>query len=201
MFLKLQRNFTGRALFRDFLGISAGILAVVAFSACAGSSPRYIEPLPTETAPPSTQIYFYPNNGQGIEQQNRDRYECYLWAVRETGFDPSVPHLAPHQKVEVLPQPPSGHDTAVSAVTGAVLGAIVGAPHHKAAGAAIGAVAGAVVGSISDAERQAQAKRLQDRYNRQEYEQTARIERQARNYRRAMAACLEGRGYTVSATW
>ncbi len=185
----------------DFLCISAGMLTVVAFSACAGSSPRYIEPIPAESAPPSSQVYFYPSKGQGIEQQERDRYECYLWAVHETGFDPSVPLLAPHQRVEVVPQPPVGYDTAAGAVTGAVLGAIVSSPCHSAEGAVIGAVAGAVVGSVSDAGRQVQAQRLEDRYNRQGNEQTALVEGQARNYRRAMAACLEGRGYTVSAAW
>ena len=36
----------------------------------------------------SAEIYVYPNKGQSTEQQGRDRYECYVWAVGQTGFDP-----------------------------------------------------------------------------------------------------------------
>ena len=35
-------------------------------------------------------IFVYPNHGQSTEQTSRDRYECYLWAVKQTGFDPSA---------------------------------------------------------------------------------------------------------------
>lgn len=34
-------------------------------------------------------FFMYPRNGQGTEQQARDRYECHRWAVEQTGFDPS----------------------------------------------------------------------------------------------------------------
>lgn len=37
--------------------------------------------------PTSSEIFVYPNNGQSDEQRGRDRYECYLWAVDQTGFD------------------------------------------------------------------------------------------------------------------
>lgn len=40
---------------------------------------------------PSPTVYFYPLKGQSAEQQDRDRYECYRWAHRQTGFDPSRP--------------------------------------------------------------------------------------------------------------
>ena len=178
------------------------LLTVLMLSSCSYSSAQYDESLSTQAPqPPPTQIFFYPNKGQDATQQDRDRYECYLWAVKQTGFDPSMPQLAPHQKVEVLPRPPAGHDTALGAITGAVLGAIVSSPHNAAEGAAIGAVAGAVFGAASDSARQEQAQRLQDQYNRQEIRKAARIEKQAQNYRRAMAACLEGRDYTVSSAW
>jgi len=38
----------------------------------------------------SVAIFVYPNHGQSDEQRDRDRYECYLWAVEQTGFDPSA---------------------------------------------------------------------------------------------------------------
>lgn len=145
----------------------------------------------------STEVYFYPTRGQSPQQQDRDRYECYLWAVRKTGFDPSVPRLAPHQQVMVVPEPPSGHDTATGALTGAIVGAAIGAPHSTGEGAIVGAVAGAVLGAASDAARQEQADRLQERYDQRNDQHYAELERQARKYRRAIAACLEGRGYSV----
>ena len=178
------------------------LLTVIMLSSCSYSSAQHDQSLSSQTPkPPPTQIFFYPNKGQDASQQDRDRYECYLWAVDQTGFDPSIPQLAPHQKVEVVPSPPAGHDTAVSAITGAVLGAIVSSPHNAAEGAAIGAVAGGILGAASDSARQEQAQQLQNRYNRQEIRKLSRMEKQAQNYRRAMAACLEGRDYSVSSTW
>lgn len=147
--------------------------------------------------PPSTQVYFYPKSGQSPEQQDRDRYECYLWAVRQTGFDPSRPNLAPHQRVRVTPVPAPGHDTAVGVLAGAAIGAAISAPGDKAGGAAIGAITGGAIGAASDAARQQQAERLQQGYDQAYAEQQARIDRQAADYRRAMAACLTGRGYAV----
>ncbi len=38
----------------------------------------------------SSEIFVYPNAGQGDEQRDRDRYECYVWAVEQTGFDPGA---------------------------------------------------------------------------------------------------------------
>jgi hypothetical protein len=170
--------------------------ALLALAACA--PPRYaVHPTAAPSPAPSTQVYFYPTRNQSPAQQERDRYECYLWAVKQTGFDPSAPRLAPHQRLEVVPQPAPGHDAAAGAVTGAVLGAIVSPPRQSAEGAVIGAIAGAIIGAASDAARQEQAERLQEYYDRRDTLRTSRVELQAANYRRAMAACLEGRGYTV----
>jgi hypothetical protein len=112
-------------------------------------------PMPERVAPrPSlTQVYFYPLKGQTIEQQSRDHYECYDWAIKQTGFDPSLSPLPPEQRVRVVPLPPPGHDTAVYAIAGAVLGAILGGPRHAASGALIGAAGGATVGAASDSTR------------------------------------------------
>lgn len=38
----------------------------------------------------SGEIFVYPNLGQSDEQRDRDRYECYLWAVEQTSFDPGA---------------------------------------------------------------------------------------------------------------
>ena len=36
-------------------------------------------------------VQLTPNNGQTAEQQARDRYDCYRWALSQTGFDPLHP--------------------------------------------------------------------------------------------------------------
>jgi len=171
-------------------------MALAMAGACAAPAPRP-EPQPVVAPPPVTEVYFYPNHGQSAAQQDRDRYECYLWAKKQTGFDPSAPQLAPHQKVQVVPSPPPGHDTAAGAITGAVIGAVVSPPGRSASGAAVGAVAGAIAGAASDTARQERAAQIQQRYDESDAQRAARIEQQAGNYRRAMGACLEGRGYTV----
>ncbi|HXH73226.1 MAG TPA: glycine zipper 2TM domain-containing protein [Mariprofundaceae bacterium] len=178
------------------------LASALVLGACASQRGYVEEPAPApEAAPaprPSTQVYFYPKAGQSQEQQDRDRYECYLWAMQQTGFDPSQPNLAPHQRVTVTPVPAPGHDTAVGALTGAAIGAVVAEPGNKAGGAVVGAVAGAAIGAASDQARQEQAQRLQQSYDQADAARSARIEQQASEYRRAMAACLEGRGYSVN---
>jgi hypothetical protein len=142
-------------------------------------------------------VYVYPTSGQSADRVNRDRYECYLWSVKQSGFDPSQAQLAPHQRVEVVPMPPSGTDTVAGAATGAVLGAVIAEPHNAGAGAVAGAIVGGALGAISDSQREQQAKQVQSRYDRRTTAQNAQLEEQASNYRRALTACLEGRGYTV----
>jgi Glycine zipper 2TM domain len=175
------------------------LTAVLALGACATEPAQVTEvPQPQPApAPPSTQVYFYPKAGQSPEQQDRDRYECYLWAVKQTGFDPSQPNLAPHQRVTVTPVPAPGHDTAVGALAGAAIGAAVSGDDDRAGGAVLGAITGAAIGAVSDSARQQQAQRLQESYNQANAEDQAMINRKASDYRRAMAACLEGRGYSV----
>lgn len=169
--------------------------AALALSACAPVQPlhpeQYLAPPPVER--PNTEVYFYPTQGQGKAQQDRDRYECYLWAVQQTGFDPSQPRLAPHQRIDVVPAPPSGQETAAGAILGAAMGAAI-SEHHTARGAVTGAIAGAMVGAAAESAKQKQAQQRTELYATQH---SAQLERQASDYRRAMAACLEGRGYTV----
>jgi glycine zipper 2TM protein len=176
----------------------AGIVLLV--SACAETP---AQPAPqrrvtrAEPPPVNTQVYVYPTSGQSADRVNRDRYECYLWSVKQSGFDPSQPQLAPHQRVEVVPMPPSGTNTVAGAATGAVLGALIANPHDAAAGAVGGAIVGGALGAISDSQRAQQAKQVQSRYDRRTAAQNAQLEEQASSYRRALTACLEGRGYTV----
>ena len=188
--------------------LAIAMVSVVALSACVEAPPaRRGAPPQARTAPPpeptpapppvTTQVYVYPTAGQSPEQLSRDRYECYLWGVKQSGFDPSQTSLAPHQRVEVVPMPPSGSDTAAGAITGAVLGAVIAGPRDAAAGAVGGAILGGVAGAASDAQREARAKQIQSRYDQRDGARMAKLEEQASSYRRALTACLEGRGYTV----
>lgn len=146
---------------------------------------------------PSTTVYFYPTRGQSSEQQDRDRYECYRWAVDQTGFDPGQAQLAPHQRVIVKPTAPPGNDAAAGAVGGAIVGSMMSGRHDNGFGMVFGAITGAMLGAASDEARQREAQQVQQHYDAAESKKYAKLERQARNYRRAMTACLEGRGYTV----
>jgi Family of unknown function (DUF6515) len=40
-------------------------------------------------APPSDELFIYPQNGQSAEQQASDKYECHKWANTQTGYDPT----------------------------------------------------------------------------------------------------------------
>lgn len=43
-------------------------------------------------------IIVYPAAQQTEEQRGRDRYECHLWASKETDFDPTLANTNPHLK-------------------------------------------------------------------------------------------------------
>jgi hypothetical protein len=170
-------------------------------SACVEAPPRHrvaraapTPPAPTQP-PPTTQVYVYPTGGQSQDQLGRDRYECHLWAVKQSSFDPSVTAVTPRQRVEVVPMPPSGSDTVAGAVTGAIIGAVVA--RDPGAGAVGGAILGGAAGAVSDGQREARARSVQDRYDQRDSARMAKLDEQAGNYRRALTACLEGRGYTV----
>jgi len=79
-----------------------------------------------------------------------------------------------------------------------VVGGAVSNPWHAGTGMLIGALAGAAIGGVADAERSAQTERLQAQANADaDSAQAAALDRRAMDYRRAMTACLEGRGYSV----
>jgi hypothetical protein len=168
------------------IGLTSGIISLCA---CA-SQPPPPPPLP----PPNTTVYFYPARGQSADQQERDKYECNQWAVQQSGFDPSAPNIPPHLRVQVSgPSPAAG--VATGAVAGAALGAIASPPWHAGAGAAIGGAAGALLGGVAaaSAAEQAKAQAAASANN----ARAAQLEQGASNFRRAMSACLEGRGYNV----
>ena len=175
---------------------------ILGLAACYPAQYRQVSPVAPADAERSqrakmTQVYFYPKAGQSAEQQSRDHYECYNWAVKKTGFDPSQSSIPAPRRVKVVPMPQPGHDTAVLAIAGAVLGALIGGPRHAGQGALIGAGGGALVGAASDVSRQQYANELEEAYDHSDRALDAQYETKALDFRRAMSACLEGRGYSV----
>lgn len=153
--------------------------------------------MPTSTAP----VYFYPERAQRDEQQDRDRYECYRWAVRESGFDPGMTTV---RQPLPPPRPVSGEalrdgsGVLAGAATGAVIGAAVSSPRQAGVNAVIGAIFGAALGASAQ-ESRAQA----TLHSQARHQQAAGAAVQAArgpldNFRRAMSACMQGRGYRVS---
>ena len=86
-------------------------------------------------------------------------------------------------------------DVVAGAAPGAILGAAVSSPRHAGANAVIGAIFGAALGAAAgDARNRA----YEDARARQaEAAERARVP--SNNFRRAMSACMDARGYRVSA--
>jgi len=164
--------------------------AFIGLSACVVAPPRTV----AVAAPPPQKVFVYPSNGQSPEQTDRDRYECHVWAVQQTGVDPSRADGNPYERVVVQPANPPGSGTAAGAIGGAILGALIAGPRDAGAGLVLGGVTGAIVGSAVDASAEEQAHMTQQQLNQRAAAGRARAD----SYRRALGACLQGRGYTVS---
>jgi hypothetical protein len=170
-----------------------GTVAVVSLmlSACVVAPAHRVEPVRayrTAPEPVGPAMYFYPNDGQSPERQDRDRFECYQWAKHQTGTDPG---MAPVSRPLVQPAPVPGAGAAVGGVTGAVIGAAVASPRHVGEGLVLGAVLGTLIGAASDQQRavdQAQADAARNQRGRA-YDMSG--------FRRAMSACMTARRYTI----
>ena len=192
------RKITGHLL----SGAAIAVAALVLGGCVTAPPPRPMPPPPPPPAPPPvSQVFAYPLHGQTPAQQDRDHFECSMWATQQTGFDPSAPGVPPQQRIHVVAGGPApGTNTAIGAVTGAVLGAAISRPWQAAGGALAGAVVGGAIGSATDA-----ANARTDAINMQQAQAVAAQNRQAvavqaqnaGNFRRALGACLEGRGYSV----
>jgi hypothetical protein len=133
-------------------------------------------------------IIAYPMHNQSEEQQQRDRFECYNWAVQQTGYNPQA------QFGSSAPAPTGGGmggGVGRGAVGGAALGAVGGAIGGNAGkGAAIGAATGGLFGGFRHREMEKQQEQAWQQ------QQAARAQRGA-YFNRAEAVCLRGRGYSV----
>jgi Glycine-zipper domain len=169
---------SSRPIQRFWRGVALSALALVVPAFALAQSPP--------------QLYIYPLKKQSVEQQDRDRYECHRWAVQQTGCDPSKTYPNNPSYQDPKPYRPSGPQVLRGAGRGAALGAVGGAITGNAGkGAAAGAAMGGLMGGFRKMdERRRQA--AQEQAN-----AASALASQQMNYTRAMAACLEGRGYSV----
>jgi hypothetical protein len=137
-------------------------------------------------------MFVYPAKGQSREKQDKDRYECHTWAVKQTGFDPSNPQAGVATTSAPQAYQPSQPHVLKGAGRGAALGAVGGAITGNAGK---GAAAGAAMGGLAGGFKRRDEKIGQA--NHQQATMQSAQQTQRNGYQRAMAACLEGRGYTV----
>ncbi|HMK72536.1 MAG TPA: glycine zipper family protein, partial [Myxococcaceae bacterium] len=135
-----------------------------------------------------------PAKGQDQNQQSQDETQCYAWAKQQTGVDPVTLKADPNTAAAVQKQAQAASagtavkSTAGGAAAGAAVGAITG---DTGTGAAVGATAGAMRGVAKKAKANKQAAA--------QGQQAAQQEAQAKfdTFKKAMTACLSGRGYSV----
>jgi len=141
--------------------------------------------------------YVYPAKGQSQKQMEKDKFDCYVWAKQESGFDPVNPpsqqELEAKASQRQQAQQNGGSEVGEGVVKGAIGGAIIGEviSDDPGKGAAIGGIYGGIRGAKREEQKQAQQQQTTQQ------QAQAELARQRDSYNRAYAACLEGRGYTV----
>jgi hypothetical protein len=140
-------------------------------------------------------LFVYPAKEQTKEQQTKDEQECYAWANEQSTIDPSAP-TANSDSAAKAAQAKTDSATAGAAVGGAARGAAGGAVIGAIAGdAGEGAAIGAVAGAVGGRRARKQASRQAGEQAKQQTE--AASAQKTETFKKAMSACLEGRGYTV----
>jgi hypothetical protein len=174
---------------------AAGIALLAARPAFAqqpagGAAP----PAPTSLSQSLGMIVF-PAQNQTKEQQMADEQACYAWANQQTGIDPAKvkPNTDSAARAAGAKMDSAATGAAVGgAARGAVGGAAIGAISGDAGeGAAIGAAAGAVAGRRAKKRAVAQAEQQGAQ------QAQAQAAQQIDTFKKAMGACLEGKGYTI----
>jgi hypothetical protein len=156
----------------------------------------FVAMLTIGTSARAQNLYVYPSKGQSPEQQQKDRYECHVWAMQQTGFDPTRPSPQAASPSGYGQPAPSQPHVLRGAARGAALGSVGGAIAGNAGtGAAAGAAMGGLAGGMRRRDEQLQQARSQQAA---QSNAAAAAANQRNSYNRAMAACLQGRGYTVN---
>lgn len=160
-------------------------------------SPTVAAPSAVAVATPNAPVYFYPERGQVDARQDRDRYECYRWAVQESGSDPGMTPVRESRPRSAPQVSRDGAGVVAGAATGAVLGAAVSGPRHAGENMVIGAIFGAALGAAAQESRAQSAERAQAQAEARRQADSAAYRVPQDDFRRAMSACMQGRGYRV----
>jgi len=122
--------------------------------------------------------------GQSAELARRDRYECHNWALAQTGqAPPATPVAAPPDDAKGDLKHERIGRAIVGATIGGTIGSLFGDWHDANESILAGAAAGAAIGAATAGTGRKEEPRPPEGPS---------------NYLRALTACLEGRGYSVS---
>ena len=137
----------------------------------------------------------YPAKGQGQDQIEQDKFQCYTWARDQTGFDPMKTPTAttapPAKEKEVWG---AGKSAVAGGAGGAIVGGAARGKKGLVRGGLIGAAGGALIGGVRSSNQRKREEQKRKEWEQREVNNYAR----ARNeYNRAFGACMEGRGYSV----
>lgn len=133
-------------------------------------------------------LYAFPAKGQSQQKQKQDEFECYKWAMDQSGIDPLNLPKVEAKPVETGPDGSAVRGAARGAAAGAAIGAIAG---DTGEGAAIGAVTGALAGRRAGKQAKAQQAQQTDAAVKQKEQELKD------SYLKAFTACMEGKGYTI----
>ena len=141
------------------------------------------------------EVIIYPAKGQGEDQMEKDKFECYSWAKKETGFDPmEIPTATTAPPKKEAQKGGAGRGAVAGAAAGAVVGGIAKGKKGVGRGAVIGGGSGALLGGMRREKQRNQEEQARQQWER---EQGNAYMQKRTTYNRAYGACLEGRGYTV----
>lgn len=133
-------------------------------------------------------LVVFPSKGQAPSQQKKDEFECYKWAMDQSGVDPLADNTVKAEQVDTSPDGTGVKKAAGGALVGLAIGSVSG---HAGEGAAIGAGVGAVRGAKQHGYVNARKQ--------QEANEAAQAKQKsiADSYKKAYTVCMEGKGYAV----
>jgi hypothetical protein len=180
---------------------SACIVGLLGMAAATLASAQAQPPPAATPASPAASVglFVYPAKSQDTAQQSKDETECYAWSKQQSGFDPAAPAAPPAQAAAPEKQGPGG-ERVKGAVRGAAAGAVVGevADNDASKGAEVGAAVGVLAGGRQARQnRRAQEEKAEETAKANEAAAQTAQQQKVDTFKRGMAACLEGRGYTA----
>ena len=188
-------SFSGIAVFLAAGSLAAQEPTPPAAPAADGSCPPRYTCASMPSRATQMGLYVFPTAGQTKGVQLSEEQQCYDWAQQQSGIDPTKVTANTDSAAKAAGKEASSATQGAAvggAARGAAAGALIGAAAGDAGkGAAIGAASGAVAGRR--AKRRAEGQAEQAGAN----QAVAVANDKIVQFKKAMTACLEGKGYTV----